>query len=158
MTDALEASPEPSAVQHNHIFSTEATPMSDITFMPQWMGWYDQNHPEQIPELSEQQAWRHTNELEALPPGKRVVFLKWILRYESYQQFGADPLTILENGGTKLSRTIQLLRPFGRELRKRRIALDGIWTDNEGGEKVHRIQIPDERAEAERAIRERLGS
>lgn len=102
--------------------------------MPQWMGWYPADHPEWIPDLAQQQAWLHCNEVAALPVGKRVVFLKWILRYEGYSSFGADPLYLFENGGLKLSRTIMMLRPFGRELRRRGLTLDGIWTDHEGAE------------------------
>ncbi|HMN39901.1 MAG TPA: hypothetical protein PKE29_03585 [Phycisphaerales bacterium] len=101
--------------------------------MPQWQGWYDSAHPEQIPSKAQQQAWRISNEIGALPPGKRVVFLRWILRYESYTTYGADPLYLFENGGLKISRNIMMLRPFGRELRRRGLTLDGIWTDNEGG-------------------------
>ena len=120
-------------MQHNRIFSTEDAFHPDIQKMIQHAGWYDYNHPEYIATIAEQQALLHAGELEALPQGKRVVFLRGVLRSESYTQFGADPLYLFENGGLKLSRNIAMLRPFGQELRRRGIHLDAVWTDNEGG-------------------------
>src|SRR5205823_4049939 len=51
---------------------------------------------------------------------------------ESYPQFGADPMYMFQNGGLKLSRNIIFARALGRELRRRGMYLDGIWSDNEG--------------------------
>lgn len=118
---------------HNNVFTTETPTNNELTKMPQWWGWYPAANPDWIPDLASQQAWRMANELEALPPGKRVLFPRWMMRYESYQPYGANPLNLFENGHWKASRMIQFLRPLGRELRQRGIHLDGVWTDNEGG-------------------------
>lgn len=120
-------------MQHNRIFSTEDAFHPDIQKMPQHAGWYDPNNLGELPAIAQQQALRISDEIQALPQSKRVVFLRGILRYESYTNFGADPLYLFENGGVKLSRNIAMLRPFGQELRRRGIHLDAIWTDNEGG-------------------------
>ncbi len=120
-------------MQHNRIFSTEDAFHPDIQKMPQHSGWYISSQPEDIPIIAEQQATRMCDLMAALPQGKRVVFLRGVLRYESYSTAGADPMYLFENGGVKLSRSISMLRPLGRELRRRGMHLDGVWTDNEGG-------------------------
>jgi hypothetical protein len=120
-------------VQHNRIFSTEDSYHPDITKMPQFSGWYDYSHPEYVALIGQQQAQTKSDALQALPPGKRVLFIRGMLVYESYQNFGADPMYIFENGGLQTSRMIAMLRPLGRELRRRGMHADGIWADNEGG-------------------------
>jgi hypothetical protein len=120
-------------VQHNRIFSTEDSFHPDIVKMPQHLGWWPAGHPETIPQIARERAGTVSEAMQALPVGKRVVFLRWVLRYESYTDFGADPTLIFEQGGLRLARAISMLRPFGMELRRRGIHLDAVWTDNEGG-------------------------
>jgi hypothetical protein len=100
--------------------------------MVQWAGWYDYNHPEIFMSTADAYASGVCNQLAALPDGYRVTFLRGVLRTESYPAYGADPMFLFENGGVKLSRQIMTLRPLGRELRRRGMHLDGVWTDNEG--------------------------
>lgn len=120
-------------MQHNSVFCMEPSGHPDLTTMPIWLGWYPKENPDWIPTLAPQRAWITCNNLEALPPGKRVVFMRWILMYESYMSQGADPVQTLEVGNYSIGRSIRYLRAFGRELRSRNMYLDGIYLENEGG-------------------------
>lgn len=120
-------------MQHNRIFSTEDSFHPEITKMPQFSGWYDYSQPEQVIEVGLGQAQSKADALQALPDGKRVLFVRGLLVYESYTSFGADPLFLFENGILRTSRNIAMLRPLGRELRRRGLHVDGLWADNEGG-------------------------
>lgn len=120
-------------MQHNKVFSLWATPSPDITAMVEWFGWYEQGSTASMLEWAINQTDWRIPDLAALPPGKRCLSLRWILTYETYVPYGADPIKIFETGTIPTARNIRALRPFSNALKKQGIALDGIYADCEGG-------------------------
>ncbi|MBY0311651.1 MAG: hypothetical protein K2W85_06260 [Phycisphaerales bacterium] len=100
--------------------------------MALWLGWYPQGQPEVIANYAPDRANLTCAALEALPPGHRCLLLRWVLIYESYHEYGADPVAVFERGGFPVSKNIRFLRALGREIRRRGLTVDGIYMENEG--------------------------
>lgn len=97
------------------------------TFYAKQQGYWGamQNAKHQVEPVIEQ--------LLARPVGERVAVLYYLLSYEMYPNKGADPLAIFERGQVPTARSIAMLKPLCLELKKRKIPLDLMYTDNEGG-------------------------
>lgn len=86
---------------------------------------------------SRQRVPQIIDKLLRMPVGERAVEMYYLLAYETYPSKGADPLAVLEKGSIDVSRTIALLKPISQELKRRRIPIDVMFIDNEGGFGVH---------------------
>lgn len=67
------------------------------------------------------------------PPGERAVEMYYLLSFDTYDDKGADALAVLEKGYIDVTGTVALLKPISNELKKRRIPIDLMYVDNEGG-------------------------
>ncbi|GEM_PF-1147062 len=108
--------------------SPELIELVDIsTFYPKEIGYRGSIEAckERIPQIIEK--------LRSRPIGERAVEMKFLLAYEMYPDKGCDPLAVMEKGEVDVSRTIAMLKPLSKELKKRRIPIDVMYLDNEGG-------------------------
>lgn len=122
-------------LQHLRVFSEYASPAAPIVqplvridmWHPKHMGFYG------AVRMMKQRLAEQVGQLQARPEGERAVMLWWLLAYELYPSKGADPLAIFERGVVPTQKSIAMLRPLSEELKKRRIPIDLIFMDNEGG-------------------------
>jgi hypothetical protein len=126
--------PERAAVKHHRIFGIFPSPAKDITEMPDFMGYHPRGDLKYVKEAGEFYGNRVCEGIANLPPGKRVMQARWIMRYETYceEPYNADPVAVIENGGYDVSVAKRMMRPLGRMLRERKLFLDGIFVNSEG--------------------------
>lgn len=122
-------------MQFNRVYPLYDTTEPRLTQVTEFFMWYPSESPDWIPGISQARAEICVNKLLALPPGKRMVHVRWVLMYESGAGWPgyADPVEYFASNGPSLFRNLRYLRPLGQEMRKRGVVPDGIFADSEGG-------------------------
>lgn len=102
--------------------------------MADYMMWYPQALPDWIPGIAQQRATLCCDQLERMPPGERVIQIRWMFMYEGYvRRWNVNPVPIFEQGFIPIGRAVRYLRPLGAELKRRGLQVDAIWVDTEAG-------------------------
>lgn len=82
---------------------------------------------------------QQVEQLQAAQEGERAIMLWWLLAYELYADRGADPLSAYMAGRVDTRKATAMLKPLSDELQRRRITIDLIYVDNEGGFGYHEL-------------------
>lgn len=105
-----------------------------IPRMVDFFAWYERDNVAMMLETGRQRALTLPDELAALPPGQRVIQLRWLFVYEAQvPRYHSDPVGLLERGYVPTARTVRMLRPLSVALKKRNLIPDAIWIDTEAG-------------------------
>lgn len=122
-------------MKHHRIFGLFPSPAPQVTFAIDYLGYFPKGDTAYMDASAQFWADEACKVVAVRPPGKRVVQIRWMMRYEteSGPPFHADPLPVFENGGYDVSTGLRMMRPFGRMLRQRKLFLDGIFCNCEGG-------------------------
>lgn len=125
---------ETTIVQHVRCFSEFNSTTPGITPMVRIDFWYARNagHWGAVASMRAR-VDQQIEQLLARPDGERAIMLWWLLVYELYPDRGADPIAVFERGEVDVRRTLAMLKPLSRALKRRRIPIDLIHIDNEGG-------------------------